>query len=206
MKKHAAAFAFVFCDFIIAALTTCGTIAVVYGDVHLFPQTCFTEYGLVEAMQELLLLIAASILCVVAIERGKNAMFLVSGLLFCMLIREFDLFFERWIAHGSWVYVDLVIAAAFIFLGTRGGIAKTLEDINEIFKQRGFMWLFWGLVVVLIFSRLFGMGEFWQSVLRKGLQYEVKRVAEETLELWGYMLIAVSSFFYLLLPSSRKED
>ena len=53
------------------------------------------------------------------------------------------------------------------------------------------------MALLLVFSRIFGMGDLWQGIL--GLNYEriIKRVVEEGLEVLGYTVIFYAAMGYL---------
>jgi hypothetical protein len=54
-----------------------------------------------------------------------------------------------------------------------------------------------GLLVLLVFSRLFGYGPFWKATSHNDSFRAVKRVTEGGIELMGYLLIFISSCEYL---------
>jgi len=54
-----------------------------------------------------------------------------------------------------------------------------------------------GLLVLIIFSRLFGYGPFWKEILDLGQYRMVKTIVEEGVELMGYFLLLISSIEYL---------
>lgn len=50
-----------------------------------------------------------------------------------------------------------------------------------------------GVMLLLVFSRLFGMGSFWHNIMGADYVREVKIIAEEGTELLAYCLIAFAS-------------
>lgn len=190
----------------VAALSCLAAVLVVYADVALFPETYLTEYGLVEWVQEGLLWVTGSGYAVLAYRYRSQGLWLVGGFLLCMLVREFDLFFDQWFFHGSWKYFAMVLAVLFIGIALKGGFKAMWISLAKYVLNPSFVWMFCGMVVVLIFSRLIGMSEFWESVLHEGYQYEIKRIVEETVELWGYFLIFLSGVTFRREPSQRISN
>ncbi len=178
--------------FIWASATCLITFALSLADIYLFPQEHFTEYGLVEWAQEALLFLAAAMYGYLGLRSNDTFYQLVSGFLLCMFIRELDFLFD-FIKHGAWQYVAIAAAAVCIYRVSRSGIRKICDDLCSGIDSRSFFWLFIGLIVVLVFSRLFGMNLFWRSCLGDHFMYDVKRAIEEFTELWGYLLIMTSA-------------
>ena len=65
-----------------------------------------------------------------------------------------------------------------------------------------------GLLVLVVFSRLFGYGPFWKAIMDDPSYRTVKTIVEEGVELMGYFLILVSSFEYLhdVVIGQRSSD
>ncbi|MGO2497498.1 MAG: hypothetical protein ACTH6I_05700 [Vibrio litoralis] len=53
------------------------------------------------------------------------------------------------------------------------------------------------MALLLVFSRLFGMGHFWQGILGPDYDRVIKRVVEEGLEVLAYVVIFYSAIGYL---------
>ena len=49
------------------------------------------------------------------------------------------------------------------------------------------------MILLLVFSRLYGMGSFWQHVMGEHSVRDVKNISEEGIELLCYSLIALSA-------------
>ncbi len=52
------------------------------------------------------------------------------------------------------------------------------------------------IATLLVFSRLFGMGEMWQGLMQENYMRGVKNTAEEGVELLSYSLIVFSAIWY----------
>jgi hypothetical protein len=105
-----------------------------------------------------------------------------------MLTREFDAFFDQ-IVHGAWKYFALAIIAFVFFKAWRLGKENTIASLAAFMKTRSFVFIFIGLLIVLAYSRLFGMGELWHTIMADHFNRTVKNVVEEGTELWGYALV-----------------
>lgn len=190
-----------FLQFLVAIITVLISIGITLADAIFFPDVKFTELGFVELSQSLFLLIASGLYILAAKKSHSTFYILVSGFLACMLIREQDYF----LGH-KWFYFALTAAMIFIIYGFRHGYSRVLTDISRGVIQNSFCWLFAGAIVVLVFSRLFGMNFFWHTVLGNGYSYAIKQASEETLELWGYTLIMTSAILQcsVIFLKSRK--
>ena len=93
------------------------------------------------------------------------------------------------IVHGAWKYFALVIVAFFFVKAWRLGKENTIASLAAFMKTRSFIFIFIGLLIVLVYSRLFGMGELWHTIMAENFNRTVKNVVEEGSELWGYALV-----------------
>ena len=187
-----------FASFIGASLTCFITFGVAFADIRLFPEDKFSEQGLVENTQTFLLLASAAIYCFMGRKEVNKFYILIGGFLICLMFRELDATFDNLLFHGSWVYFALAAAFVHIYAGLRLGFKKVIDDIGISLERYSFYWLFVGFIVVVFFSRLFGMKVFWMEALGTNFNVEMKRMVEETTELWGYFIIMASSLVCLI--------
>ena len=146
-------------------------------------ENSFVEYG-----QELLLLLTTVIFTSMAIKRQSGGLWLIAGFFGCLLIRELDAYFDE-IIHGAWKYFALVFVVFVCFKSWKIGVENTIDSLANFMKTRSFIFIFIGLLIVLAYSRLFGMAELWQAVMGDNFNRTVKKVVEEGSELWGYALV-----------------
>lgn len=162
-----------------------------------------SETALTELTQESLL--AASALCFAWLARQhpqqRGFFILVAGFFATMLIRELDALFDM-IRHGFWVYPATLTAVSAIWAAIRFK-GTTLETFASFLKTPQANTIIYGLVITLVFSRLFGMGHLWHGVMGSDYLYIVKSVVEEGTELLGYGFIFCGSVSYAL--SKRHE-
>lgn len=161
----------------------------------------FAETGPTEIIQSLLLLTSSALFFLEAFRRPdlRGAMLLVGGFIGCMLIREQDYFLD-FLRHGCWVYPALTLTAGCI-----GGACltprRTLAGLEHFVRWKYFPFLLIGLVIVLAYSRLFGMRMLWELLLGDNFSYTAKKAMEESSELLGYLFIQVSA----ILTNSDKR-
>jgi hypothetical protein len=72
-----------------------------------------------------------------------------------------------------------------------------LASVSEFVARPSFGVFISGLLVLIVFSRLFGYGPFWKTVTHGNGFRTIKRIAEEGVEQIGYCLIFISSLEYL---------
>ena len=190
-----------FAEFLFAALIAAGVVGCIYLDVTVHKnivENSFVEYG-----QEALLLATTTLFTIQATAKRQGGLWLVAGFFGCMFIRELDAYFDM-IVHGAWKYFALVVIAFVFFKAWRLGKENTIASLAAFMKSRAFVFIFIGLLIVLVYSRLFGMGELWHSVMPKHFNRTVKNVVEEGSELWGYALVFWGAVKYWLAQKLSK--
>ena len=184
-----------FAEFIFAALIAAGVVGCIYLDVAVHQnivENSFVEYG-----QELLLFATTALFSMQAIAKCQGGLWLVAGFFGCMFIRELDAYFDM-IVHGAWKYFALALMVFVLFKAWRLGKENTIASLATFMKTRSFVFIFIGLLIVLIYSRLFGMGELWKAIMGDNFNRTVKNVVEEGSELWGYALVFWGAVKYWL--------
>lgn len=122
----------------------------------------------------------------------KHAAYLVAGFFMVLFIRELDFFFDH-IVHGFWLYPALTVTMGALFLAYQG--KETLVSEMALLLQKPSMKLILiGVALLLFFTRLYGMGDFWSNVMSDNYIRKVKTLSEEGSELLSYYLIALGSF------------
>ncbi len=164
-----------------------------------FFDTMLSEYGLVEIAQEL-------IVCFIVVQflrvhkKSNSKISLVLALFFIVvLLRELDFLFDL-IIHGFWFYPCALIGLmmARIFYKEIESIKKELDAGLAHIHAPIFIL---GLAILLVLSRIFGTGTFWEMILAEHYQRIVKTVVQEGLELFGYSVLLLS-----LISLRRKES
>ena len=184
-----------FAEFFLAAIIAASVVGCIYLDITVHKN--IVENSFVEFGQEFLLLLTTAIFGSMAIKKQSGGLWLVAGFFGCLFIRELDAYFDE-IVHGAWKYFALALVAFVCFKAWKIGIENTIETLANFMKTRSFIFIFIGLLIVLAYSRLFGMGELWHAVMGENFNRTVKNVVEEGSELWGYALVFWGAVKYWL--------
>ena len=122
----------------------------------------------------------------------RHAAILIAGFFATLIIREMDYWFDK-IHHGFWVYPALIIAGIACMKATKGG-KNTINEMASILNAPHMILLNTSVMLLLVFSRLYGMGHFWEGVMGEQYVHAVKTISEEGIELLCYCLIAYSAW------------
>ncbi len=181
--------------FFLSLLVTLPVLTVGYDLIYL--DNGLSESSVTEYLQVIILFLSASSFYYIAYKDLSTRHFciLVAGFFTCMLIREFDEYLDA-IVHGFWVYLALFVAVSCIAFSSRN-VKQTTHTFAHFTQSRHFVSLCLGMALLLVFSRLFGMGDFWKGILGPDYVRVVKLVAEESLEVLGYIIIFYASVGYL---------
>lgn len=151
------------------------------------------ENSITEFAQEGLLLLSV-LLIGLSIRRNiesRGFLVLVAGLFAAMFIREADVYFDM-IAKGSWLYPALAVSLLAIVYAYRQR-GTVIGPMISVFQTKSFNYIVLGLIVVVLFSRLFGTGQLWQEIMGEDYRSLYKSIIQEGLELLGYVLICFGS-------------
>jgi hypothetical protein len=155
-----------------------------------------SESSVTELTQELLLAISVLLFLITAVRRPESRGFLVlvTGFLACMLIREGDMWFDL-ITKGFWVYPATLCAAVSIYLAIRNR-GTVLLPMNVYTRSQSFAIMAVGLLIVIVFSRLFGTHSLWLEIMQHDYEAFYKTVIQEGIELLGYWLVFAGSVLH----------
>ena len=160
------------------------------------------ENSLTERPQEALLAISILSFLYRTRKEESNGLYLVIGLLLCMLIREWDSFFDG-IFHGAWKFIALPTALFFIYLSLKKGLKTACQHLASFFNTPSYNLLFAGLIIVLVVSRIIGMRFMVHIISGPHFNQGIKSFLEEGTELLGYIIIFTSSLSYCLVPKTK---
>ena len=157
------------------------------------------EDSSVERAQLVFLLASCLSFVVLAWRRVDDRRFAVLAAAFfgCMLIREQDALFDALLFHGAWKYLTGPLALGAL-VWAAGDLRATFAGMARFLSSRAGAVMVLALVLVLCWSRLFGMTGIWTAVLGDGYVRTVKNAVEETSELLGYTFVLASSLRYLV--------
>lgn len=178
------------------AFASTATLLVILLDIVWFDAN-LSEYSLTEIGQEIMLTVILFTFFKLAWQYSsqRNAHLLIAGFFSCMLIRELDALFDT-LVHGFWLYPALMMALLTIALTFIRQPKRTLQELTHFVNHRQHQYMVAGLICVLVFSRLFGMGLLWNNVLGDHYLRVVKNIAEEGPEFFGYALCFIATLLY----------
>lgn len=156
--------------------------------------TGVAELSVTESLQLIMLAIASWSFISLSkqMPQLKHAAILISGFFAVLMIREMDYWMDM-IHPGSWVVPALLVTALSCVKAYQGG-KGTVNEMAEILSNPHMKLLIGSVVLLIVFSRLYGMGSFWHHVMDVNYIREVKNISEEGIELLCYSLIALSAF------------
>lgn len=165
------------------------------------------DYSVTEYVQETLLFLSAILFWYGAWKnpQSRGFLLLVAGFFTCMFIREHDELFNS-ISDGFWLYPAILTAIATIgaVIVYRETVLTPMADFTETKASHN---IFFGLLVVLVFSRVFSSGNLlWIDIMGDDYKWLYKSAIQEGLELFGYIFIfyGSSQFFSLQSESNVK--
>jgi hypothetical protein len=185
---------------LVAAMTAAAPLIVCIDSVVL--RNGMSEYSITEISEDVLLLFSAGVFFIEARRQPESRGFLtlVGGFFLCMLIREMDFAFDA-IRHGAWVFPALFTAAAsLVYAGMHRD--SVFAPMAAYVDTKSCIYISIGLLIVLVFSRLFGSGRLiWNAVMGANYRSDYKAIIQEGLELFGYVFITYGA---ALLPRERR--
>lgn len=173
------------------------SVGMLWGAV-VYDEAFYDETGPVEVTETIFALIAALIFLLAARRDPSRApcSILISGVLLCAFIREFDYFMDVLIARHAWKIGVTIIFIFMIFYAVKH-VQAVYVSILEFVNRPSFGIFVSGMLVLTVFSRLFGYGPFWKAIMDNSSFHTVKTIVEEGVEQMGYFLIFISSCEYL---------
>ena len=166
---------------------------IVWVDVTVFGS--ISEASVTELAQESLILAAACLFGFTAwrCPKLRSLLVLVAGLFGCMFIRELDAVFDI-VFHGFWLYPALLLAAGSLIYAM-SCTRMSLRESRELLMTSPFRSVGFGLLIVLVISRIAGTGKLWSFILdSESAGHFSKNIVQEGLELWGYGIIAAGAW------------
>lgn len=179
-------------------------VLLLYLDIH-WLRDGVGEWSLVELTQEGILL--ATTLAFARLARRSQVdrpfALLAAGMFACMLLRELDALWDL-AFHGAWLPLAIMVALASAVAAARDW-RGALAGLARFVSSRSGAVMTLGLVVVLVYSRLFGVAALWQGLLGEQYVRVLKNAAEESVELLGYTFVLWSAVVYAAQRSRRRR-
>lgn len=157
-----------------------------------------SDSSLTEAVQEGLLFFCVCAFVYIAKKYKADGVLMVAGFLACMLIREWDVVFDKLLFHGGWKFIAVPAAVLACYFALRGGKEKAVADLAYFMQRKSYNVLVLGMTMVLVISRILGMRMI--VMLYAGISFNegLKNFMEEGSELMGYLVIFIATLLYLL--------
>jgi hypothetical protein len=191
--------------FILISLLSAGVITVINID-YFFLENNLSEQSLTEMFQQLLLLASVTFFAWSAYKEKESRTFfiLVAGFFGCMFLRELDYYFDM-IVHGFWFYPTILLAISVIIYSIKND-EFLLKSVRSFSQTKAYFNILVGLVIIMIFSRLFGSGTLWKEVMNEDYHHIYKTIIQEGLELFGYMFLFIGSFYQLKEIKNKQNQ
>ncbi|OOE84305.1 hypothetical protein BZG72_02740 [Salinivibrio sp. PR6] len=157
-----------------------------------------SESSLIELSQLLLLILTVFTFRRVAKFNPTlcHAAKLMSGFFLVLMIRELDATLDI-VMHGFWKVPALLVTGLTLWPAIKHG-RDTFTSLAHALSAKSSTMLIVALGLLLVYSRLFGMGELWEQAMGAMYVRDVKNIAEESTELVAYSLIWLSALGYWL--------
>jgi len=153
----------------------------------------FKENSNTEHAQDVILFISFALALFIGykFEKIKTLSYSLAALLLISFIREMDAFFDATLFHGAWVYFAGAALIGYAIL-----IYKKLKhvntEINLIKDHISLGMVVTGLLIIHVFSRLYGRKKMWKALMGEDKFLRiVKDASEEGIELLGYTIIFI---------------
>lgn len=174
-------------NFLLLSAGAFAVVGVIYLDVAIFKNNV-GEISATEILQEMALFAISALFFWQAKAHPalRGGMVLVGGFFGCMFIRELDALFDL-IHYGAWVYFASLLAVLCV-LWAAVTPKTSLRGLSTFLAHPACHYMVCGLVLILVFSRVFGMNILWKAVMREEYVRAVKNIVEEGTEFMGYVL------------------
>lgn len=176
---------------------------------HVFHET--SEYTALELFQTKFLLLCSLLFALSARQlklKQQQPLMTVSvllcGFFCCLLIREADYYLDYLLFDGAWqtlVSITLLSMLTYAWLRRQ----RLPDGIGALFRARGFNVIALGLLILIIYSRLLGKGDFWETLMGDHYLRPVKDVVEEGIELLGTAILFMGSVEFLIQALPRRS-
>lgn len=166
-----------------------GVVGLIYYDIAI-RKGSVGESSIVEMTQVFFLAVSVAVFYYKAYKYPeiRGGMVLVGSFLLCAVLRELDFLFDQTPVHWT-IPVTLTVIISVVYSFFRN-YNSTKYGIFSFMSGRSFSTMSVGLIVVLVYSRLFGSKKIWTTLFDDSIKLRiVKNAIEEGLELLGYSLI-----------------
>lgn len=195
MEKQSTRIAYAIGEFLLLTVMALIPPVLVYIDISVVGLGA-GELAVTEFTQEGLLFMVALLFWYGAWQHpgSRGFLVLIAGFFSSMLMREMDALFDE-ISQGFWFWPAIVIAVSSIIYATAYSRNTVIKAMNAFVKTKPYYFILIGLIILLVFSRVFGSGSLiWQDLLGEAYSKAFRASLQEGLELLGYVYIAYGAF------------
>ncbi len=159
----------------------------------------YGEGSLTEYAQEALLLIIASVSFYSARVYVAYRVFGISlGVLSVVsFIRELNNYAYEYLFPNAWLIIVLLVLLPFLVYLYRN-LGRFVQELTAIADSYCFAILLMGVLVLHVFSRLYGLPYIWKNLMGDQYMHAVTRVSEESIELLGYSILFIGAVEFAL--------
>lgn len=163
-----------------------------------------SEHSVTELLQAALVLLAASVFWIRSAQMSEYQSWLqcMGGFFTLVLIREMD-FYLDYVYHGFWSLLASLFLIFVVALAWRSR-ATFRNGLLYFISYKSYVYIMIGVIIIIVFSRLFGSGDFLQSIMQDQYSPAIKTYIQEGLELLGYYLVAMGAVKFALMTRSKK--
>lgn len=171
-----------------------------------FREADFTESSFTEIAQKILLTTMVLGLVFFSYNYPRFRIISIIMALFFLVhfFRELDSFFDENFFDGFWQLIVWLTVAVAGFI-TIKNFKKLVSQLTVVHHQFSFGVLLVGLVILHVFSRLYGKTSNWQNLLDDAYVRTVKDASEESIELLGYTIITIAVFELMIFMRTRLK-
>ncbi|MDI5935502.1 hypothetical protein [Halomonas kalidii] len=171
-----------------------------YLEARYFPEARFSERGFTELAESGLLAIAAALLLYArqALRQLPTVTLLMLAFVLSAFIREQDAWLDAYVFDGAWQLLVTLVIVPCLYLVIRAR-RRFLAEFAAYANSFSFGLFAAGVLTTLIFSRLYGRGDFWEATMGEHYVRAVKDASEEVVELFGFALILIAVIELTLL-------
>ncbi|ELV8593453.1 hypothetical protein [Vibrio fluvialis] len=166
------------------------------------------EISVTELTQETLVAFAALLFALAAKRTppARGFYLLAAGFFSCVLIRELDQLFDH-VYHGFWLIPALLTAMLCIGYACLYCNDSIWIPLASFTKQREYVYMVGGLLMVLVFSRVFGSGRLlWEHIMGQEYNFVFKSALQEGLELLGYTWMSYAAYCQCWRPQTHTDE
>ena len=165
---------------------------IIYADTVIFDHGV-SEFSLTQFLQEGLVFLSLIVFFALSRNQPESRGFLVlcAGFFSVILIRELDFAFDQ-INQGFWVYPAIVVTLITLIYA-RKSPGTVSGPLVYYLQTTPFAYITIGLMIVILFSRIFGSGVIWRVVMADDYAAAYKAIIQEGVELLGYVFVFYGS-------------